>query len=242
MLRNSERPRRIEVSDSDGYDFLRPRLAAAEVDCVLLDELPELHSFCLRTASSFGGPEKCALADGQDVDRDGMESFYYASSRYSRQAPWKHVPGEIPIEIKVAGCGTHYAIVLGRTGMTLGLAVHESWQDAVDMISGLASWDELSGFAVICEEEAVLAPADLYLVERHGWPIASPEAYPAVMRFRPGCEPGPSTADDLEFLAACLHCLPDFVSGNAETQTYPQSDDGPQRETHLSWTSPYPRT
>ena len=127
--------------------------------------------------------------------------------------------------------------MLGRTGVTLGLAVHESWQDAADMISGRASWAELSGFAVIFEEEAVLAPADLYLVERHGWPIASPEAYPAVMRFRPGYEPGSPTADELEFLAACLHCLPDFVAGDAETKTYPQSDDGPQRETRLSWTS-----
>ena len=237
MLKVSGRPRRIEVSDSDGYDFLRPRLAAADVKCVLLDELPELHSFCQQMASSFGGPEKCALADGQDVDRDGMESFYYAAARYFHQAPWKHVPGEIPIEIEVAGFGTRYATVLGRTGVTLGLAVHESRQDAADMISGRASWAELSGFAVIFEEESVLAPADLYLVERHGWPIASPEAYPAVMRFRPGYEPGSPTADELEFLAACLDCLPDFVAGGAETKMYPPSDDGPQRETWLGWTS-----
>ena len=206
-----------------------------------MDELPELHSFCLQMASSFGGPEKCALADGRDVDRDSMESFYYAAARYFRQAPWKHVPGEIPIEINVAGVAARYAIVLGRTGVTLGLAVHESSQDAADMISGRTSWEELSGFAVIFEEESVLAPADLYLVERHGWPIASPEAYPAVMRFRPGCQPGSPTADELEFLADCLHCLPDFVSGNSETRTYPQSDDGPRRETRLRWTSRQPR-
>ncbi len=241
MLRGSERPRRIEVSDSDGYDFLRPRAAAAEVECVLLDELPELHSFCLQLASRFGGPGKCALADGQNVDRDSMELFYYAADRYFRQAPWKHVPGEIPIEIKVDGFAARYGIVLGRTGVTLGLSVHNSWQDAADIISGRASWPNLSGLAVIFDEEAVLAPADLYLVERHGWPIASPEAYPAAMRFRPGYEPGSPTAKDLEFLVACLHCLPDFVSGHAETQTYPQSDDGPRRKTELSWTPRQPR-
>ncbi len=235
MLQVSSRPRRIEISDSDGYDFLRPWLTAAEVDCVLLDELPELHSFCLRMASSHGGPGKCALADGQDVNRDGMESFYYAAARYFKKAPWKDVPGEIPIEIEVAGFGTRCAIVLGRTGVTLGLAVHESWQDAVDMISGRTSWSELSGFVVIFEEEAVLAPADIYLVERHGWPIASPEAYPAVMRFRPGYEPGSPTADELEFLAACLDCLPDFVAGDAQTKTYPPSENGAPRETRLSW-------
>ena len=240
MLLVSRRPRRIEVSDSDGYDFLRPRLAAAEVQCVLLDELPELHSFCLQMASSFGGPGKCALADGQDVDRDRMECFYSAAARYFRQAPWKHVPGEIPIKIKVAGFAARYAIVLGRTGVTLGLSILESWEDAVDMMSGRANWEELSGMAVVFEEEAVLAPADLYLVERHGWPIASPEAYPAVMRFRPGCEPASPTADDLEFLVDCLHCLPDFVSGNSETRTFPQADDGPRREMHVSWTLPHP--
>ena len=86
------------------------------------------------------------------------------------------------------------------------------------MVSGRASWDELSGFVVVFEEESVLAPIDSYLVERHGWPIASPEAYPAVMRLRPGYEPGSPTADELELLAVYLHCLPDFVKGNAETQ------------------------
>ncbi len=241
MLQVSGRPRRIEVSDSDGYDFLRPRLAAADVDCVLLDELPELHSHCLRMAASFGGPEKCALADGQGVDRDGMESFYHAADRYFRQAPWKYVPGEIPIEIKVDGFAARYAIVLGRTGVTMGLAVLDSLQDAVDMISGQAGLDSLSAFVVIFEEESVLAPTDIYLVERHGWPIAAPEAYPAAMRFRPGWEPGSPTADELEFLAACLHCLPGFVAGNAEAETYPPLGDGPPRETTLSWVRPHGR-
>jgi hypothetical protein len=170
-----------------------------------------------------------------------MESFYYAAARYFRRAPWKHLPGEIPIEITVAGLGTRYAIVLGRTGVSLGLAVHESRRDAMDMICGRSSWAELSGFAVIFEEEAVLAPADLYLVERHGWPIAAPEAYPAVMRFRPGYEPGSPTAAELEFLTACLDCLPDFVAGEANTKTYRASDDGPPRETRLSWTAGHRR-
>ena len=230
-------PRRIEVADSDGYDFLRTKLTKADVECVLRDELPELHAFCLQMAASFGGPEKCALTDGEDVDRDAMESFYYAAASYFRQAPWKHVEGEIPIQIDVAGFGTRYAIVLGRTGVTLGLAVHESWQDATDMIAGRASWSDLSGFAVIFEEETVLAPADVYLVERYGWPIASAEAYPAVMRFRPGYEPGSPSADELDFLICCLHCIPGFVAGDEEEQTCPRSDDGLSRQTRVSWAS-----
>ena len=122
MLQVSGRPRRIEVSDSDGYDFLRPRLAAGRGGMRVVGRVAGVALvFCLQMASSFGGPEKCGpWADGQDVDRDGMESFYYAAARYFRQAPWKHVPGEIPIEIKVTGFAARYAIVLGRTGGNVG--------------------------------------------------------------------------------------------------------------------------
>ncbi len=136
MRQLSGRPRRIEVSDSNGYDFLRRKLTAAKVECVLLDELPALDAIRLDAVKCAGGPEPCALADGRGVDRDGMESFYHAADRYFRQAPWKLVPGEIPIEVNVAGYPTRYAIVLGRTGVTLGLCVHDDMDDVSRIVNG----------------------------------------------------------------------------------------------------------
>jgi hypothetical protein len=45
----------------------------------------------------------------------------------------------------------------------------------------------------------------------------------------------------LEFLTAGLHCLPDFVAGDAIAKRYPSSDNGPPRETRLSWTAGHRR-
>ena len=72
--RDPMRPSKIELSDSDCYDFLKPNLSEFDIDCVLMDELPQLQEFCQALASSCGGPEKCALADGTGVTRgaDGI--------------------------------------------------------------------------------------------------------------------------------------------------------------------------
>ena len=50
------RPSVVEVSDSDGYDFLKPQLNRLGVECVLLDELPELHAFCRCSRPATAAP------------------------------------------------------------------------------------------------------------------------------------------------------------------------------------------
>ncbi|MDA0591589.1 MAG: tetratricopeptide repeat protein [Planctomycetota bacterium] len=235
MQHLSGRPQRVEVADSDGYDFLRSRLAAVDVDCTLRDELPELHAFCLEVASSFGTSEKCALASGQNVNRDDMESYYYAADAYFRQRPWRHVPGEVPIRIEVDGFAPRYGLVLGRTGVTLGLIVLDDLQAAKGLIGGWLALNDLSGLGVIFEEETILAAVDVCLIERNGWPVSCPEAYPAALRYRPGYEPTSPTARDLEFLSCCLHRLPTFVAGDGTETTYPPVDGGASLETRLAW-------
>jgi hypothetical protein len=238
--RDPMRPSVVELSDSDCYDFLKPKLGELGMDCVLSDELPELHGFCRALASSYGGPEKCALADGSDITMEQMESFYYVAARYFEEAPWKHVHGEIPIEIRSRGlnAGTRYAIVLGRTGVTLGLALHNDWGDVRDMLRGLRGWDEMSGFSVIFDEVAILAPADLYLVERNGWPVPMPEAYPAVLRFEPGRQPQSPAGEDLEYIECCLQTIPDFVTRDVDAKTYEMETNGKRIKMRLSWTFP----
>lgn len=235
------RPSVVEVSDSDCYDFLKPQLVRLGVECVLLDELPELHDFCGTLAAGYGGFEKCALADGPGVSMAQTESFYYAAARYFQQAPWKHVRGEIPIAIRCRGldADTRYAVVLGRTGVTLGLVVTNTWDDVRDLILGARSSDELSGFSVIFDEIAVMAPADLHLVERHGWPIATPEAYPVALRFEPGRQPQSPSGADLEYIESCLQVLPDFVRRGVDAKTYEVETNGKRVKLRLSWAAPW---
>ena len=230
------RPSAVEVSDSDCYDFLKPQLSRIGVECVLADELPELHDFCRMLAASYGGPEKCALADGPRVTMAQMESFYHAAAGYFRQAPWKHVRGEIPITIRCRGldAGTRYAVVLGRTGVTLGLVLTNTWDDVRDLLYGLRGSDEISGLSVIYDEVAVMAPADLDLVERNGWPVPTPEAYPVALRFEPGRQPQSPSGQDLEYIDSCLQTIPDFVRRGVDAKTYEVETNGKRVKLRLS--------
>ncbi len=180
------------------------------------------------------------MADGAGVTREQMEAFYYAAARYFEQAPWKHVAGEIPIEIRCRGLstGTLYAVVLGRTGVTMGLALYRGWDDVRGAVRGQSDIDQMSGFSVIFDEVAIMAPADLYLVERNGWPILTPEAYPVAMRLEPGRQPQSPGSEDLDYLESCLRVVPDFVSGGQRAKTFAIVVNGKQVKLRLAWVFP----
>ena len=230
------RPATIEVADSDAYDFLKPKLADCDIQCVLLDELAELREFCNALAGGFDSPDKCALADGEGVTLEHMDAFYHEAACYFNAAAWKCVPGEIPIRIgcRALDTGTRYGIVLGRTGVQLGLALYDDWHSVESMLRGWTSPDELAVLTVVFDEEAIMAGADLHLVERNGWPIASPEAYPVAMRVDGQRTRAPS-AEELRLLVGCLRVLPDFVKHDHDSKTY-QVEAGAKRfKLRLAW-------
>ncbi|MEZ6128148.1 MAG: hypothetical protein R3C59_05675 [Planctomycetaceae bacterium] len=232
----SQRPRMVEVADSDCYDYLKPRLEAAGVDCRLVDELSEFNDFCLGFARSCDGAEKCALADGKGVTKPQMESFYEAAAYYFRRAPWKHVPGEIPIEIRCDSpdIGTRYAIVMGRTGVQLGLCIYDDWK-ALRAILNENSTRQTRAIAVCYDEPQIMAAVDLQLVERFGWPIATSEAWPAVMKLEPRRTPRSVSGTDLVFLDACLRAIPDFLQGQSASIQQDVMTGTDSVQLHMAW-------
>lgn len=237
---SAQRPRLVEVADSDCYDHLRPRLDAAGVACRLVDELSELNDFCFSLARSIDGSEKCALADGQDVNRAHMESFYEAAEYYFQQAPWNRVPGEVPIEIRCNDppMGTRFAIVLGRTGVQLGLCIYDDWEITRAMLGGYVTPEENRALAVCYDEAQIMSAVDLQLIDRLGWPIATPEAWPAVMRLKPRHTPRSASAEELVFLDACLRAIPDFIQAKTTSQTRKVETGTRLVELHLAWDRP----
>lgn len=233
----AERPRLVEVSDSDCYDHLRPRLEAAGVSCRLADELTEFDDFCLHLARSFDQSEKCALADGPGVTREQMESFYEASNYYFREAPWRRVPGEVPIEIRCddPAVGTRYGVVSGRTGVQMGLCIYDDWETTAAMLSGYSSFDDNHALAVCYDDEQIMSAVDLQWIDRLGWPIAATDAWPAVLRLEPRRRPRSASAEELVFVDACLRAIPDFLKTRAAPQTRRVATGTRPVELRLAW-------
>jgi len=235
MQNNSVRPRRIELTDSSVYDSLKDRITRAGIECVLRDELPVLNKFLMDLVNSLEEPEKCSVADGVDVDYDAMESFYHAAAQYFRQAPWRKVTGDLPIRVVLPNGDRRAAIVMGRSGMTLGLSLHDRAEDVQAMMLGKLSADELLASSVVFDEQRIAAPKDLYLIERFGWPIATLDAYPAVMRMRPGHNPTSPSKKELEILEGLMRCIPQFITSGEQSAVYSSDITGLSSNLSLSW-------
>jgi hypothetical protein len=67
----------------------------------------------------------------------------------------------------------------------MGLALYRGWDEVLAMLRGLRTNEEMSGFSIVFDEVAIMALADLHLVERNGWPICTQEAYPVILRLEP---------------------------------------------------------
>src|SRR5206468_3800451 len=56
-----------------------------------------------------------------------------------------------------------------------------------------------------------ISPNDLEKIQRHGFKVTGPRAYPSVLRKQPGVDYRSPEAGELELLEACLWVIPDFL-------------------------------
>ncbi len=125
----------------------------------------------------------------------------------------------MPIEIRCTKfqSGPWYAVVMGQSGMTLGVALYEDRQVLADLLAGEGSDEDnfrrTSAISVTFNEAFDMPIADLEAAEKHGWPVAGPEAYPCAMRVNPGQSIRPPLAWELQLLEASLRAVPAFITG-----------------------------
>jgi hypothetical protein len=107
---------------------------------------------------------------------------------------------------------------MGQSGMTLGLALYDNAASIKQLLNGQIApqqhTERVSSLSLMFEEEFNLAAADLDAADQFGWPVATPEAYPWVIRVRPGRAIGAPSASEVDLLEACLRALPNFIDEN----------------------------
>ena len=76
---------------------------------------------------------------------------------------------------------------------------------------------------------------DLDAAERHGWPVAGPEAYPLVIRINPGRAVRPPLAWELELLEGCLRAIPEFLAEKNAVSAKTVAAASAKLTVRLSW-------
>jgi tetratricopeptide (TPR) repeat protein len=221
------RPTQVQVRPDPIWDELRPHLDDIGVECAEADELDQI-DFILDDLSKHltrGEPPGLLAMPGMTPER--VAGFYEAAAGFYREAPWKRLGYEeaIKIESDRYDSGPWYAVVMGQSGLTLGVALYEDMELLRRMWAGELSEEENAretvALTVTFDPENQLPTADLLAARAHGWSVAAPEAYPSAFRKERGLSMRPPLAWELELLEGCLRAIPEFVSGHKPGDTKP---------------------
>jgi hypothetical protein len=190
------------------------------------------------------GPKRWqGIVESPGVTHQEVGSFFAAAAEFYRQAPWRSVPGDVPIKV---GCdnlqgGPWFAMVIGQSGVSLGLALYEDLDLLRQILAGGPAHEEnigrATGLSVTFGEAFEVAPKDLDAAVKYGWPVAGPEAYPSAIRINPGFAFRAPLRWELELLEGCLRAIPDFLARDEAGLSIAVPISTGELSLRLSWTT-----
>jgi hypothetical protein len=223
------RPAAIQMLPGEVRESLRPHLDEIGVALHTTDDLEHLDFVFAGMGEHLGGPRRPGLLDAPGLGPEQVGIFYEAAAEFYRRAPWRKLGYEAAIRVECARFrgGPWYAVIMGQSGITAGVALYEDlgllqgmWAETID--------DEDSarrtvGPSVTYGEAWTVPTADVDAAQRYGWKVAQPDAYPDVLYKQRGMSRRPPLAWELELVEGCLRAFPDFVARRRQ--------DDPTRET-----------
>jgi hypothetical protein len=239
------RPAELWAAPGPPWDELRPHLEDIGVRLRPAEALEEVEAVLADTSEMLTGKPRPGLLDMPGVRPEQVASFHEAAALYYESAPWKRVGDQMAIKVEWerSQSGPWYAVVMGQSGLTLGLALYDELKALKRLWSGDGADEDSArravGTSVIFGEEWTTSPADFEAAVRHGWKVARPEAYPDVFHKERGLSRRPPLAWELELVEGCLRTVPAFVARRGpddearEEMTVPTGAGG--LKLYLSW-------
>ena len=131
----------------------------------------------------------------------------------------------IKVECDKFQSGPWYAVLMGQSGLTMGLALYEDLKALRRCGRGTRHDEENArqtvGTSVTFGEEWEIPVADLEAAKKYGWRVARPDAYPEVFHKERGLSLRPPLAWELELMEGCLRAVPEFVNRRRSRTTRP---------------------
>jgi len=219
------RPTELHVRRGGPWDALGGHFESIGVACEPAEVLDQIDFLFDDLTRHMAGAEPPGLLDMPGVTAEQVGRFYEAAAEFYRRAPWRFLGFEavIRVECDRYESGPWYAVIMGQSGLTLGVALYEDLALLRKMWAGKLSDEEGArrtvALTVTYDDESSIPEADLESVERHGFAIAAPEAYPSAFRKERGLSMRPPLSWEVDLLVACLRAFPDFVARRPPTDT-----------------------
>jgi tetratricopeptide (TPR) repeat protein len=222
------RPTQLQVRPDELWQALRPHLDEIGVGLSAAEGLDWLDVVFQEMCAHVCGKPQPGLLDMPGITPGQVGSFYEAAASFFEQAPWKKVGYEAAIQVECDRfqSGPWYAVLMGQSGLTTGLALYENLEGLRKLWAGDRADEDHArqcvATTVTFGEEWDIPVIDLEAAKRYGWSVARPDAYPEVFHKERGLSLRPPLAWELELVEGCLRAVPEFVSRH-------QQDD-PARE------------
>lgn len=223
------RPTELQVRPDERWEALRPHLDEIGVGLVVAEELDQLNEVFQEMTEHVCGKPQPGLLDMPGVTPDQVGGFYEAAASFFRQAPWKKVGYEAAIQVECGKfqSGPWYAVLMGQSGLTMGLALYEDLKALRRVWAGDRGDEDNTRRSVATTvtfgEEWDIPVADLEAAKKHGWQTARPDAYPEVFHKERGLSMRPPLTWELELMEGCLRAVPAFV--NRRSQDDPTTEE-----------------
>jgi tetratricopeptide (TPR) repeat protein len=212
------RPTELQVRADERWESLRPHLDEVGVGLTVVEELDQMGAVFQDLCEHVGGKPRPGLLDMPGVTPAQVAGFYEAAAGFFRLAPWKKVGYEAAIKVECARfqSGPFYAVLMGQSGLEVGLALYEDLEALRRLWAGGGADEDNARQSVattVTFGEAWDVPvADLEAAQAHGWPVARPDAYPSVFHKERGLALRPPLAWELELMEGCLRAVRGFVA------------------------------
>src|SRR5579871_3386983 len=121
------RPTEIHVRPDARWESLQPHLEEIGMGLHFHQELKPLAEILKQMCVHVCGEPRPGLLDIPGIRREQVGRFYEAAASFFREAPWKRVGYEsaIRVECDKFQNGPWYAVLMGQSGLTMGVALYE---------------------------------------------------------------------------------------------------------------------
>jgi hypothetical protein len=211
------RPTELQVRPDECWQALESHLDEIGIGVRVVEELDPLETIFQALCAHVCGESQPGLLDMPGMTPAQVGSFYEAAASFFQQAPWKKVGYEAAIQVECDKfhSGPWYAVLMGQSGLTRGLALYEDLDTLRRTWAGDAADEDnarrMVGTSVTFEEQWDVPVADREAAQKYDWKVARADAYPCVLHKERGLSVRAPLAWELELLEGCLRAIPDFV-------------------------------